>query len=283
MEVSLYFYLVEMVMIVIKLKKATILSDFKKQVNLDSIFVADSALYTAENLLTIKPLKWISRVPLSIKAAQFYVRETPESQLVETEREGYKAVIKESNYGGIEQKWIIIQSASRKESDLKQLSKKLAKDEEKANFLVNSLSKKNYENRTEIKAVFRCEQKKLKDHKLILKNLEEILDKKLNQRVYKATIALEKKIDKIEEEEKKAGRFILATNVLENLTPSDILIAYKGQQSCEGGFRFFKDSLFFADAVFLKYPSRIETMAMLMGLSLLVYTRISHKKGDRLL
>ncbi len=30
--------------------------------------------------------------------------------------------------------------------------------------------------------------------------------------------------------------------------------------------------LFFADSVFLKYPSRIETMAMLMGLSLLVYT-----------
>ena len=32
-----------------------------------------------------------------------------------------------------------------------------------------------------------------------------------------------------------------------------------------------KDPLFFADSVFLKYPSRIETMAMLMGLSLLVY------------
>ena len=89
-----------------KTKFATILSDFKKQVDLDSIFVADSALYTAENLLTIKSLKWITRVPSSIKAAQFYVRETPESQLVETEREGYKAVIKESTYGGIKQKWV---------------------------------------------------------------------------------------------------------------------------------------------------------------------------------
>ncbi len=255
-----------------KAKFATILSDFKKQVNFDSIFIADSALYTAENLLTIKSLKWITRVPLSIKAAQFHVRETPESQFIETEREGYKAVIKESNYGGIKQKWIIISSASRKESDLKQLSKKLTKDSEKANSLVNSLSKKNYENKTEIKAVFRCEQKKLKYHKLVLKNVEETVDKKINKTVYQARIAVEKTIDKIEEEEKKAGRFILATNVLDNLSPSDILIAYKGQQSCEAGFRFFKDSLFFADAVFLKYPSRIETMAMLMGLSLLVYS-----------
>ncbi len=97
-------------------------------------------------------------------------------------------------------------------------------------------------------------------------------DKKSKKIVYKATIVLEKKSDKIESEKKKAGRFILATNVLKNLSPSEILTAYKGQQSCERGFRFLKDPLFFADSVFLKYPSRIETMAMLMGLSLLVYT-----------
>ncbi len=85
----------------------------------------------------------------------------------------------------------------------------------------------------------------------------------------------EKKTEKIAEQKKKAGRFILATNVLENLTPSEILTAYKGQQSCERGFKFLKDPLFFADSVFLKYPSRVETLAMLMGLSLLVYTRLS--------
>ena len=47
--------------------------------------------------------------------------------------------------------------------------------------------------------------------------------------------------------------------------PSEILTRYKGQQSGETGFRFLKDPLFFADAVFLKNPSRIEAMAMLMG------------------
>ena len=255
-----------------KAKFATILSDFKKQVDLDSIFVADSALYSAENLLAIKHLKWITRVPLSIKAAQFYVREIPESEFIKTDREGYKAVEKESNYAGIKQKWIIIESQARKKSDLKQLSKKILKDEEKANGLLTSLSQKKYENRTEIKAIFNCEQKKLKYHDLVLKDVAKTTDKKTKKTVYKATIALEKKSEKIEEEEKKAGRFILATNVLKNLSSSDILIAYKGQQSCEGGFRFFKDPLFFADSVFLKYPSRIETMAMLMGLSLLVYS-----------
>ncbi len=271
-----------------KAKFARILSNFKKQVDFDSIFVADSALYSAENLLKLEHLKWITRVPLSIKAAQFYVRENPDSEFIETDIEGYKAVEKahrprrgflgvrteqaESNYGGIKQKWIIVESETRKASDLKQLSQKIAKDSEKARLLVKKLSQRTYENRTEIKAVFQCEQKKLKYHHLVLKDVATTTDKKTKKTVYKATIILEKKSEKIEEEEKKAGRFILATNVLENLSPSEILTAYKGQQSCERGFKFLKDPLFFADSVFLKYPSRVETMAMLMGLSLLVYS-----------
>jgi transposase len=173
----------------------------------------------------------------------------------------------ESNYGRIKQRWIIIESTARKKSDLKQLEKKLLKDEEKSQALVKSLSKKKYENRTEIKAVFKCEQKKLKYHELVLKNVEKITDNQ-NNIIYKATITLEIKSEKIEEERKKAGRFILATNILNNFSPSEILKAYKGQQSCEQGFRFFKEPWFFADSVFLKYPSRIESMAMLMGLSL---------------
>ena len=237
--------------------------------------------------MLIKDLKWISRVPLSIKAAQLYVKQIPDSEFIEIEGEGYKAVEKahrprrgflgvrteqaESNYAGVKQKWIIVLSATRKKSDLKQLAKRIIKDEEKAHSLVTSLSSRNYENRTKIKAVFECEQKKLKYHHLVLKDVAKTIDKK-NKTVYKATIALEKKSEIIEEQEKKAGRFILATNVLENLSPSEILTAYKGQKSCEGGFRFFKDPLFFADSVFLKYPSIIETMAMLMGLSLLVYS-----------
>ena len=181
----------------IKLKKAKLLSNFKKQVVFDSIFIADSALYSAENLLSIKHLKWITRVPLSIKAAQFYVRETPASEFIKTDIEGYKAVEKESNYGGIKQKWIIIESEPRKKSDLKQLGKKILKDEEKANSLLTSLSQKKYKNRTEIKAVFDCEQKKLKYHRLVLKDVSKTTDKKTKKTVYKATIHKKKKSEKI--------------------------------------------------------------------------------------
>jgi len=49
---------------------ASICQDFKKQLNLDSLMVADSALYTAPNLEMLTNLRWLTRVPLSFKQAQ---------------------------------------------------------------------------------------------------------------------------------------------------------------------------------------------------------------------
>ena len=79
---------------------------------------------------------------------------------------------------------------------------------------------------------------------------------------------------KINTEFLRAGRFIFATNFLDSneLTHDSILNEYKAQQSCERGFAFLKDPLFFADSIFLKSPERIESLGMIMGLCLLVYT-----------
>lgn len=72
----------------------------------------------------------------------------------------------------------------------------------------------------------------------------------------------------------KAGRFILATNILDSqqITNSELLLEYKAQQSPERGFRFLKDPLFFTSSVFLKSRKRVAALAMVMGLCLLVYS-----------
>ena len=43
---------------------------YKKQVSLETTIVADSALYSKDNLEILKGIKWLTRVPLSIKEAQ---------------------------------------------------------------------------------------------------------------------------------------------------------------------------------------------------------------------
>ncbi|MDT9267702.1 IS1634 family transposase, partial [Limnospira sp. PMC 1223.20] len=50
------------------------------------------------------------------------------------------------------------------------------------------------------------------------------------------------------------------------------LSEYKGQQTVERGFRFLQDPLFFASSVFVKKPQRVEALALIMALTLMVYT-----------
>lgn len=251
-----------------------ILADLKKQVNFDSIHVADSALYSQENLLLIKDLKWITRVPLSIKAAQHLVTETTEKELVKSsENPGYSFVIKTSNYGGIAQRWLVVESEKRKESDLRKLEKKLIKKQLAASQLLARLSRAKFESAAEAKAIVKAENKKLKYHQLNLVKLNKVKDKKSNKYVYQIEATLSENYEIIATEKKRAGRFILATNILDpqELSADEMLRAYREQQAAERGFAFLKDPLFFADSIFLKTAERIEAMAMLMGLCLLVY------------
>ena len=87
----------------------------------------------------------------------------------------------------------------------------------------------------------------------------------------------------------QAGRFILATNVLDadKLSNEDVLPEYKAQQSTERGFRFLKDPLFFTSTVFLNSRKKVAALAMVMGLCLVVYSlgqralRESLKRGSQ--
>jgi hypothetical protein len=66
-------------------------------------------------------------VPLKIKSAQTLISTLPESELNASSLKGYKWAEKRVNYAGIEQRWLVVESAARKESDLCKLSQKIAK------------------------------------------------------------------------------------------------------------------------------------------------------------
>lgn len=55
-------------------------------------------------------------------------------------------------------------------------------------------------------------------------------------------------------------------------TMQELLDTYKSQQKVERGFRFLKDPQFFTDSIFIKTPSRIESLLMIMVSSLMVYS-----------
>jgi transposase len=77
----------------------------------------------------------------------------------------------------------------------------------------------------------------------------------------------------IEQDKQAKACFVLGTNIdTSELSDPEVIVAYKGQSHVEGGFRFLKDPLFFVSSLFVKKPSRIEGLLMVMTLALLVYS-----------
>ena len=73
-------------------------------------FIADSALYTANNLRTLSNVRWICRVPETIKAVkELYQTVSLEAMQPATEN-GYRFLSIESCYGDVAQRWLIVYS-----------------------------------------------------------------------------------------------------------------------------------------------------------------------------
>jgi transposase len=87
--------------------------------------------------------------------------------------------------------------------------------------------------------------------------------------------------DTLCEEREKLGRFVLASNQTD-LEPELMLNYYKGQQTVERGFRFLKDKSFHVSEVYLKKEERIESLCMIMVLSLLIYSFAEWRLRERL-
>lgn len=99
-------------------------------------------------------------------------------------------------------------------------------------------------------------------------------------------VTFERDEAKIIRSQQPFGKYIIATNVLDklDLPAQELLGVYKDQNSSvERGFRFLKDPFFFASSFFLKKPSRIMALLMVMGLSLLIYALAEHHLRQQLI
>ncbi len=247
-------------------------------------FIMDSAFYTSDNVQNYGDIYWISRVPETIKEAKLLLEQTKRSDMSPVEDlEGYSLKTTESHYGGVLQRWIVVFSEKAYEREEKTFEKTLKEACKKAENELKKLGK----------AEFACEKdgqkaveklvKKWKYHKakIELKEVGHFKGSgrpKKGEKAERSTWKVEGKVAEKEEVVKKEredlGKFILTTNMAEKEKSSEeVLIEYKGQgKAVERGFRFLKDPMFFAKGIFLKKPSRIMALIMIMGLSLLVYS-----------
>jgi len=75
--------------------------------------------------------------------------------------------------------------------------------------------------------------------------------------------------------------FVLISNVFDELSDKDLLATYKGQQIVENSFRLLKQPQL-ASAIYLKNPTRIRGLSMILSFALLIRAIIQYRLRDGL-
>ena len=264
---------------------AGLMTAFAEQWETPGLIVADAAFYSEPNLKAVGELPWLSRVPMTLKAAQTWVDSAP-GALTERpcEVEGYRLWEQRQTYGGVEQRWILVESPHRTaEADW---LKPLEKDEKGLQRSLRQLCSQVFACKPDAMDALLRFQDSLTGYTLTQVTLVSVAAKRPPGRPKRANLSdptvlgyqwqatLERTAEYEAQCQQRHRRFLLATNVLdEDAYPAERLLReYKAQQHVERGFRFLKDPLFFTSSVFVKKPQRVEALALIMALTRLVYS-----------
>jgi len=265
----------------------------RKSLSLDdsSYWVADSAIYSEENLKLLgNELHWLTRVPETIGAAKDLI--SADLEMIPATDPRYAFHATSLNYGDIAKNAVVFWSQEMQIQKEKTFDKNFQKKTDDAQKDLNSLKRQRFACEPDAIA---AAKKWISDHPLF--KLEDLRatsivgraekkrgrPKKDEARIYQYAIEADIEIDheSVIQERQKLGRFVLASNDLD-LDPETMLNYYKGQQVVESGFRFLKDKSFHASEFFLKKEERIESLAMIMVLCLLIYSYAEWKLRRKL-
>lgn len=269
-----------------------VLKSLKKEIKLNQeeiYYVADSALYSEKNVkeITASGVKFITHVPSRIKEVEI-LKSIVSKEYMTKLNKGYRIHEACSTYGDIKQRWLIVYSQKAFDREDKIIKYHARKENEDIAKKLKKLSTQVFSCKEDAVNEFNKIIKSRKYHESKSYSIEET--QKKNKRgkskaedkiITEYFITGEVKYSKLKlrKAKKQAGIFVLATNELdEKLLPSEeILSYYKGQDKVEKGFRFLKNPLCMAEAVFLKSQERIVALSMVMCLCLLVYSMTQRK------
>lgn len=272
-------------------------TEFKKGLkkNLQEIvyWIADSCFYTEDTLREVDgDLLWISRVPDKIKEAKTVITYTALwlEELIPLEKKGYTYRKYNSTYGGVKQRWLVVHSEQAEKRAVLSVRRAVKIEAENIRKTLKKLKTKEFNCEKDAWNVLKGCRLRPKYHNIMVEKVTKTekygcrgrpsktkTTKKLT--VYVATCGFSENEPAVNIETKKRAIFIVATNETceDKLSDLEVFDNYKGQQNVERGFRFLKDPLFFASSLFLKKPSRIVALTMIMCLSLLVYSLAERK------
>ena len=245
--------------------------------------IADSKLYSEDNAAQLKPLGFITRIPGTLKlVAQVISQALRGATWYPVDAATRYQRLDLCQYG-MAQRWLIVSSEAavqRAENSVNQAQNRELATIQKQLF---HLQAKRFETHESAQAALRTLAGAWRYHSVATTELTEHKryggkGRPRAQTAVQATLwqiraAVCPDAEAIHHDKHHKGCFVLGTNIAAcDLSDAEVITAYKAQSQVEGGFRFLKDPLFFVSSLFVKKPSRIQGLLLVMTLALLVYS-----------
>ncbi len=267
-----------------------------------SVYVADSGLYSAENMtqLNAAGVRWVSRVPETATVAQALVQErldTPEDG-----EEGWRHSADGTRHWWSRpqldlpqgpERWIVVRTQEGEERARATVQRQAQRDQEAWEKRLWHLGNQPFACAPDAEAALAKTCQRLPPWFVVAATVvaqegyaargRPRKDAAPRPQAWQIQATLTRDPVALEREALRRAAFIVGTNLLNtDAWPDAAVIAlYREQTVVERGFAFLKDPLFLASSVFVKRPERIMALAFVMTLCLLVYTlaevRLRHR------
>ena len=247
-----------------------------------SYLVADSKLYSQDSATVLKQIGFITRIPATISLVRTSIQAAIELA------DAWQHLLPQYRYQclahvhyGIKQRWLIIYSeAARNRAKLRN-EKAIDKERNRIKKHLFHLQAQRFDSQEQaLKALHVIENKlryhRLRDrhwkaHRRYAESGRPGKDTPIKAIQWQIQAQFQVDVSAVEARIEQEACFIIATNA-DQLSDEQVFSAYKGQSAVEHGFRFLKDPLFFVSSLFVKKPSRIQGLLMVMTLALFVYS-----------
>ena len=244
--------------------------------------IADSKLYSKDNAAQLKPLGFITRIPDTLTLVSQVIRQALREDTWQALDDTTRYHRLELGHYGMAQRWFVICSEAATQRAEKSVSKAQKREFEAIEKQLFHLQARRFESQQSAQAALAALAESWRYHHVASTELIEhkryagkgrpSVKTPIKASAWQIQAEVRPDAEAIWQSKQHKGCFVLGTNIeADDLRDEEVIAAYKAQSQVEGGFRFLKDPLFFVSSLFVKKPTRIQGLLMVMTLALLVY------------
>jgi transposase len=245
--------------------------------------IADSKLYSQDNATKLKPFGFITRIPATLKLVSQVISQALGQNTWQPLDDSTRYHRLELCHYGMAQRWLVVCSEAAQQRAEARVSTAQKRELEAIEKQLFHLQAKRFESQQSAQAALAALSKSWRYHQVAS---TELIDHKryggkgrpsakspIKAIEWQIQATVRPDAETMRRSQQHKGCFVLGTNIeTDDLSDEEVIAAYKAQSQVEGGFRFLKDPLFFVSSLFVKKPTRIQGLLMVMTLALLVYS-----------